>query len=98
VFIAIRPAAAVASEITAAAARRQPARMSDSSAWASGLCTARTRAAARATPRPGGLQVFTGEHAGKIEADVLEFVGERVAEGVERGGGDRHGGWIPWVA
>ena len=44
------------------------------------------------------LEVFAEENARKIEPDVLQFVGEGVTEGVDRGGGDGHGGWIPWVA
>ena len=47
--------------------------------------------------RGGGLrgrQVLAGEHGGQIEADVLELVREGVAEGVEGGRRERHGGGL----
>jgi hypothetical protein len=51
------------------------------------------RGGERRAERLGGGEVFTGENAREIEADVLQIVGERVAEGVEGRGGDRHGGF-----
>jgi len=38
-------------------------------------------------------EVLPGENAREIEADVLQIIGERVAEGVEGGSGDRHRGF-----
>ena len=51
------------------------------------------RGSERCAERLGGGEVLAGEDAREIEADVLEIVGEGVAEGVEGGGGDRHGGF-----
>ena len=52
-----------------------------------------TRGGERRAERLGWGEVFTGENAREIEADVLQIVGERVSEGVEGRGGDRHGGF-----